>query len=167
MVTYLSPGNVYVSSGTPVAAVVALLMIIIAIANQKSTSVSLQEANSLHQHHLGMARRDIANTEVVAAMGMLDVIKQSWRTSKMPFWNCSRMRNQTGFFSASQRHLGSPAAAAIATGAFLVLQQEISPGMLIAGSILVGRARNPLSWLLDLEGFCDGEGAISEPATSV
>ena len=34
--------------------------------------------------------------------------------------------------------------AAIAAGAFLVLKQEISPGMLIAGSILIGRALQPV-----------------------
>ncbi len=126
--------------------VAALLMIIIAIANQKSTSASLQEANSLHQHHLGMARRDIANTEVAAAMGMLDVIKQSWRTQQDAVLELqSDASNQTGFFSALTKtfRLGVQSAA-IATGAFLVLQQEISPGMLIAGSILVGRALQPI-----------------------
>ncbi|MDA0892094.1 MAG: type I secretion system permease/ATPase [Proteobacteria bacterium] len=126
--------------------VAALLMIIIAIANQKSTSTSLQEATALHQHHLRVAGRDIANTEVAAAMGMLDVIKRSWRSQQDAIVELqSNASYQSGFFSALTKtfRLGVQSAA-IATGAFLVLQQEISPGMLIAGSILVGRALQPI-----------------------
>ena len=48
--------------------------------------------------------------------------------------------------------------AAIAAGAYLVIQQEISPGMLIAGSILVGRALAPVDSLIaSWKGFEDAK----------
>ena len=48
---------------------------------------------------------------------------------------------------------------AIGLGAFLVLQQEISPGMLIAGSILVGRALHPIEMAVgSWKGFADAKG---------
>ena len=47
------------------------------------------------------------------------------------------------FFNADKT-LRIAQSAAIAAGAYLVLEQEISPGMLIAGSILIGRALQPV-----------------------
>ena len=48
---------------------------------------------------------------------------------------------------------------AIAAGAFLVLSQEISPGMLIAGSILIGRALAPVESAVGAwKGFIDAKG---------
>ena len=139
----------------------AVIMITLAVANQRTTSPGLQEANSMHQQQLAMAGRDIANTEVAAAMGMLDVMKQKWRTDHEAVLELqTRVSHQGGIFSAVTKTLRlAVQSAAIATGALLVLQQEISPGMLIAGSILVGRALQPIelavgSW----KGFVAAKG---------
>lgn len=124
----------------------AVLMISLAIANQKATSSGLQEANSMHQQYLSMARLDVANTEVSAAMGMLETIKQKWRHHQNAVLELQTVvSHRGGFFSAATKTLRlAVQSAAIATGAYLVLMQEISPGMLIAGSILVGRALQPI-----------------------
>ena len=121
-------------------------MVALAIANQKSTSSQLDKATSTHQQSLAMARRDLANSEVGAAMGMLETMKQNWRERQQAVLELQTgASNRGGFFSAITKTLRiAVQSAAIGTGAFLVLKQEISPGMLIAGSILIGRALQPI-----------------------
>ena len=85
--------------------VAALLMIIIAIANQKSTSTSLQEATALHQHHLRVAVRIL---KWPRRWGCLMSSSEVGGASRTPLWNCSRMQAISRvFFRRSQRHLGS------------------------------------------------------------
>lgn len=124
----------------------AVLMILLAVANQKVTSAELSAANSMNQQHLAVVRRDLANTEVAAAMGMLDGIKEKWASLQGSVLELQESVSGKGaYFSSATKTLRlAVQSAAIATGAFLVLQQQISPGMLIAGSILVGRALQPI-----------------------
>lgn len=124
----------------------ALLMVALAVANQKATSARLAKANSTHQQNLSMAGRDLANTEVSAAMGMLETTKQHWLKRQDTVLELQTgASNRGGFFAAVTKTLRiAVQSAAIGTGAFLVLAQEISPGMLIAGSILIGRALQPI-----------------------
>lgn len=124
----------------------AVLMVLVAIANQKATSTGLAAANSMNQQHLALARRDLANAEVAAAMGMLDGIKEQWAVRQGGILDVQESVSGKGaYFSSATKTLRlAVQSAAIATGAFLVLQQQISPGMLIAGSLLVGRALQPI-----------------------
>ena len=124
----------------------ALIMVGLAILNQRATAETLQSANVASQENLSKVSRDLANAEVAASMGMFDTLHAQWRLQQ----ESARGKQEAasyrgGFFSGvTKTYRLAVQSAAIAVGAFLVLEQEISPGMLIAGSILVGRALQPV-----------------------
>lgn len=139
----------------------SLAMVAVAIANQKSTSGKLQAANAIAQRNMATVRRDIANAEVVAAMGMFSTILHKWKPQQQQVIAAQTAASHLGglFAAITKTFRLAIQSIAIGVGALLVLQQEISPGMLIAGSILVGRALQPIelavgSW----KGFVDARG---------
>jgi ATP-binding cassette subfamily C protein len=86
------------------------------------------------------------NTEVLQAMGMLAAIKKTWvkhHDNTLSFQAVASDR--AGFIVASTKFFRMFLQTAIlGTGAYLVIQRELSPGGMIAGSILIGRALQPI-----------------------
>ena len=60
----------------------ALVMVAIAILNQKATAERLQLANAASQKNLNNISRDLANAEVIAAMGMFDSVQGRWNSGQ-------------------------------------------------------------------------------------
>ena len=139
----------------------ALLMLCLAVANQKISDARLQRANALSRESLNFTSGALANVEAASVMGMLPAIQKTWQSSQDTLLDEQETAsNWGGFFAAVTKTFRlAVQSAAIAVGALLVLQQEISPGMLIAGSILIGRALQPIelavsSW----KGFVEANG---------
>ena len=139
----------------------ALLMLVLAITTQKVTAGPLQKANALAGANLTFTAGAIANDEAAAVMGMLPAIQKNWASRQDAVLEEQEVASNWGGLFAAVTKVFRLAiqSVAIAVGALLVLQQEISPGMLIAGSILIGRALQPIelavaSW----KGFIDAKG---------
>ncbi len=124
----------------------ALLLLAIAVINQQKVDPPLAKANELSIANNAATQRALRNSDAVAAMGMRHVIQAQWRERQDNLLSFQEeASNAAGAFNAITKTLRlAVQSAAIAAGAFLVLRQEISPGMLIAGSILVGRALQPV-----------------------
>ena len=118
----------------------------IALLNQKNTGPALRDANKLQAANNADTQRNLRNAEVAASMGMMDELQRRWRERQdILLVNQEQASNIAGGFNAVTKTLRlAVQSAAIAAGAYLVLQQEISPGMIIAGSILIGRALQPV-----------------------
>ena len=110
-------------------------------------------------------------------MGMVPELETRWRTRQDGVLSLQEeASNRAGTFNAIVKTLRlAVQSAAIAAGAYLVLKQEISPGMIIAGSILIGRALQPVETAVGAwRGFVDARGQYTRlndilknaPATS-
>ena len=92
------------------------------------------------------AQSTFRNTEVLQAMGMLGTLKNAWFShhhSKLFFQALASDR--AGIIIAFTKFFRMFLQTAIlGTGAYLVIQRELSPGGMIAASILIGRALQPL-----------------------
>lgn len=139
----------------------ALLMLTLAIMTQKATAEPLQKANTLARENLNFTAGTIANVEAAAVMGMLPAVQKTWAARQDIVLEEQEVASNWGglFASVTKTFRLAIQSTAIGVGALLVLQQEISPGMLIAGSILIGRALSPIelavgSW----KGFVDAKG---------
>ncbi|SFQ13688.1 type I secretion system permease/ATPase [Pseudomonas borbori] len=134
----------------------ALLLIALAYANERLTNQALQQASQEHLAATAFTQKSLRNAEVVASMGMLPQLRQRWQSK-----NNKVLRLQ----SIASDRAGTIAAAAktfrlliqslvLGLGAYLVLEQEISPGLMIAGSILLGRALAPIDLMIGVwKGF--------------
>jgi ATP-binding cassette subfamily C protein EexD len=134
----------------------------ITILNEKTTKKALEEANKLNNQSLGYINKNIANAEIIHAMGMNENIKYRWLQKHLKFLSIqSEASDNAGKWanmSKSLRQLFQSLTYGV--GAYLAIEGLISPGMIIAGAVLMGRALQPLDLLTNTwKGFSDARGA--------
>lgn len=130
--------------------VAAIVMIVLAYTNEKTTSSKLQEANTLYNKANNQLSGSLRNAEVIAAMGMTDNIRgrQEELSNGVMKLQTSASRRAGALTSLSKSLRVVMQSLLLGLGAFLALRQEISPGMVIAGSLLLGRALAPIDMLV-------------------
>ena len=144
--------------------VAALSFFALAVANQAATNDALAKANEVQRTSTADTQKNLRNAEATAAMGMLPELQRRWRTSQDQMLQQQELAsNKSGLYNAVIKTMRlAVQSAAIGAGAFLVLKQEISPGMLIAGSILIARALQPVEIIIGAwRGFVDAKEQYS------
>lgn len=86
------------------------------------------------------------NAEVITAMGMGQRVDAKWQDMNRRYLSdCQQVSDVTGGFGAFSKVLRMVLQSAVlAVGAFLVIEQEATAGIIIAASILAGRALAPV-----------------------
>lgn len=138
-----------------------ILLLMIAIGNERSTAKTLEEANRLAMTARNQVNQNLRNAEVIEAMGMMPDIRQRWlATSRQVLGLQSYASSQAGLFGAASKVIRMTAQSLIlGLGAYLVVEREISPGLMIAGSILLGRALAPIDLMISTwKGFISARG---------
>ena len=136
----------------------AVLILCVALINQRETSSTITDANKLAATSDGLTLRILRNAEAAAAMGMMPAFKSKWwRLESEVLTKQEAASRKAAIFNSLTKTLRlAIQSAAIGAGAYLVLKQEISPGMIIAGSILIGRALQPVELAVGVwKGFLD------------
>jgi PrtD family type I secretion system ABC transporter len=129
-----------------IAAAGALALVLVALLNELRTRPPLQEANRETAGANALAENSLRNAEVLQALGMEEALCRRWR---------QRHDGGIGYQALASDRGGSLAAcsktlrlmlqvAILGVGASLAIQQVITPGMMIAASILMGRALAPV-----------------------
>jgi len=134
-----------------VAAIFAgIVMVILAYVNEIVTSKKLQDANSKAYWVGNQISRSLQNAEVIAAMGMTSDIRkaQEQRADEVLKLQTSASQQAAVLTSISKTFRMIMQSMLLGLGALLALRQEISPGMMIAGSLLLGRALAPIDMLV-------------------
>jgi len=129
-----------------IAIAAAIVLFLCALLNELITRKPLQEASQAQVQANDHADRAMRNAEVVKAMGMLPGILNLYR--KMNAAAASKMDDATrrgSIISGFSKFFRMATQIAIlGTGALFVLAGEITPGTMIASSILMGRALAPI-----------------------
>lgn len=138
----------------------AVIFFVLALLNQRFSAAPLKKANELLVKHNAITHQNLRNAEAGAAMGMMPALQARWRKRQDQILvEQESASHVSGGFNAAIKTLRLLVqSTAIAAGAFLVLKQEISPGMIIAGSILVSRALQPVEQAVGAwRGFSDAK----------
>ena len=124
----------------------ALLLFSCVLANEFSTRGLRQKANASNQHIQQQLASTLQNAEVIQAMGMMPSISAQWagNNSEMLQYNDSANRLSGTWLSISKFFRMTLQLLMLGTGAYLVVGNEITPGVMIAGSILLARALAPV-----------------------
>ncbi|MGO1344038.1 type I secretion system permease/ATPase [Chromohalobacter japonicus] len=144
------------------ATVAALILLALAIANEKATKGLLAEANSENIKAQDLANSNLRNAEVLHAMGMLPGIMGRWSAKHHHFLaKQSQASDRAGMLSNISKVLRMMFQSLIlGLGALLVLEGDLTPGMMIAGSILMGRALSPIDQMIgSWKGFVSARSA--------
>ena len=143
--------------------VMAVLMLLtLAIVNERHTSPLLGEANGAHRASTDQAMSTLRNTEVLQAMGMLNVVRGHWLKRHLNFL---RLQSQASDRASIWMNLSKTLrillqSLILGLGAWLVIQEVLSPGMMIAGSIMLGRALAPIDQMINgWKGFVGARGS--------
>ncbi|MBY3181010.1 MULTISPECIES: type I secretion system permease/ATPase [Rhizobium] len=118
----------------------------LALLNEWLTRKPLIEAAGAQSRAYVQAEAAIRNAEVVQAMGMLKPLMEGWKTQQDEANRGQVLAaNRGGIISAIARcHRLALQMGILGLGAYLVLRNEASPGIMVAASILMGRALSPV-----------------------
>ncbi|MGR6035820.1 MAG: type I secretion system permease/ATPase [Candidatus Nitrosoglobus sp.] len=139
-----------------------IMLLSLAIANEKATKALLAEANSDYIKAQDLANSNLRNAEVLHAMGMLPSIMGRWASKRYEFLvKQSQASDRAGTLTNVSKVLRLLSQSMIlGLGALLVLKGSMTPGMMIAGSILMGRALAPIDQMIgSWKGFANSRSA--------
>ena len=128
----------------------AIVLVGITVANEYSTKEKLVEANNLSRASTIYVDSNIRNAEVVNAMGMRNNISKIWADKYYGFLNAQNIASDSaGVWSNLSKSLRVMFQSLIlGLGAYLAINMEVTPGMMIAASIIMGRALAPLDLII-------------------
>ncbi len=124
----------------------AVVLIALALLNERLSGPPLTAANRSSAAAQGMQGSHFAHTEPAEAMGMQLYLRQRWLNR-----HCDSLKEQTRASDYSAKIMTTTKTVRLilqslmlGLGGWLALDNTISPGMMIAGSILLGRALSPV-----------------------
>lgn len=144
------------------------VMVFLAYLTEKATGKTLQEANSQSLVAQQTASGTLQNAEVIAAMGMAESLQKQQESD---FDNVIKLQTSAStkasfLTSITKTFRLVMQSLLLGLGALLALNQEISPGMMIAGSLLLGRALAPIDMLVSSwKGFIIARGQYEKLGT--
>ena len=150
-----------------------LLLVSIALANQFLSRRPQLRAGQAGQAASVMSDQLRIEAEMVQSMGMRDAAFDRWQAARgMALGAQIQATDVSGSFASLTKTLRLfLQSAMLGLGAYLVLQNEMTPGAMIAGSILLGRALAPIESLLNqwpmVQRASKGWGALAELLGSV
>lgn len=128
----------------------AIVLVLLAVVNEKLTGKAIGEANKQNIAANLHTNKNLRNAEVIESMGMLETLMGRWGERQRQVLLLQSQASDNGgmvtSFSKTFRMLSQ--SLILGLGAYLAVQQEITPGLMIAGSILLGRALAPIDLMI-------------------
>ena len=123
----------------------AVIIFILALLNEFLTRSPLQKASAASAEANKFSNSTLMNAEVIRAMGMEKPLINRWMKFRDAMLTEQAVASdRAGVILATSKFVRMTLQVAIlGVGAYLVLLQEISPGIMIAASIVMGRALAP------------------------
>ncbi|GAB6403792.1 type I secretion system permease/ATPase [Pseudomonas sp. MHK4] len=128
----------------------AVVLICLAVLNQRFTGRALVEANKENVAASLHTTKTLRNAEVIESMGMLRTLMSRWAKRQRKVLRLqSYASDKSGIItSVSKTFRQWTQSMMLALGAYLVITHEITPGLLMAGSLLLGRALSPIDHMI-------------------
>lgn len=128
----------------------ALVLLLLAVINEKLTGAALAQANKEHIAATLQTTKNLRNAEVIASMGMLETLMARWtHRQRSVLLLQSRASDAAAMISTLSRTLRILVQSLIlGLGAYLAVDHQVGPAMVFAGSVLLGRALAPLDLII-------------------
>ncbi|MDV5099965.1 type I secretion system permease/ATPase [Pseudomonas sp. LSJ-87] len=128
----------------------SLILVGLAYLTEKATQKPLAEANQAAMSSASYANNNLRNAEVIEAMGMLPAIGKRWYQGHLRILQMQTLASdRAAMISSTGRFVRITLQSVIlGAGALLAIEGKITPGMMIACSILTGRALAPVEQVI-------------------
>jgi ATP-binding cassette subfamily C exporter for protease/lipase len=146
-----------------------VVLIVLAVVNERVTKEPLAEANSMAIQANNLATNNLRNAEVIESMGMLPNLIGRWFRLHGRFLSLQASASQkAGLITAVTKFVQvSMQSLVLGLGALLVLDNKITPGMMIAASILLGRTLQPVQQVIAVWKSVSGARSSYERLTAL
>ena len=141
------------------AALAAILMLTLAWLNDRVSRGVLEELQKEGRQASQYVESSLRNAEVLQALGMTENLLSRWRKlqGKVAASQTSASRRTVSFMALTKFLRQAIQIGMLSLGAYLVLTQQASAGIMIATTVLLGRAIQPVeqlvgSWRMLIEG---------------
>jgi len=126
------------------------VILFLTLMNERATKKGLEHSNAMFQKSLNHFGEAVRNVEVVEAMGMRRPLFKRWMEKHYEFVKVHSESSTVaaGYSNASKSFRMLSSSLMYGVGALLAISGHISPGMIIAGAVLLGRALAPISQLV-------------------
>lgn len=132
------------------AAGAAVVLFLLVVLNERLTLAPTEDSLRRSREASRFIDAATKNAEVVTGMGMVEVVVERWRDlNRDVVESQSRLGSVTTRMGAFVRaYRAGTQVGILAIGAWLVIEQHLSPGVMIAGTILLARALQPVELLI-------------------
>jgi PrtD family type I secretion system ABC transporter len=126
--------------------VASVITLILALCNEYATKTRLDKAQTAAISASNYASTTFRNSEVLHAMGMVEALRARWsrQHESVLSWQAAASGRAGLLVALAKFHRTLTQSLVLGLGALLVLKAEITPGMMIAASIIIGRALQPV-----------------------
>ncbi len=124
----------------------AIVMIILALFNEKASREPLKEANKYGRDASRYVDISLRNKEVINAMGMFKGVLKNWQKHNSQSIGYQTFASKKAGLVANMSKFARQflQSLMLGIGAYLVLKNEATAGIMIAGSIIAGKALAPI-----------------------
>jgi len=131
--------------------VAIVILLIITMLNEFSTKGKLKKANEFNSEAMMYVNSNLRNAEVIHAMGMKDNIRERWQEKHFNFLNAQSKASASASIWANTSKITRMMLQSLmlGLGGYLAITNEVNSGMMIAGSIMLGRALAPLDLMVN------------------
>lgn len=139
----------------------AVILVILAFVNEKVTGQAMSQANRENAGASLYTTKNLRNAEVIESMGMLDNLINRWsvRQKKVLLLQSIASDNGGVVSNISKCFRVMSQSLILGLGALLAINHEINPALVIAGSVLLGRALAPIDLIIgSWKGFIAARG---------
>lgn len=123
---------------------------VLAVVNHRVTGRALASANKENVASNVITTKTLRNAEVIESMGMLETLMNRWAKRQRNVMMLQSQASDKGGMvsSVSKMFRVWSQSLMLALGAYLVITHQINPGLLMAGSLLLGRALSPIDQMI-------------------
>jgi ATP-binding cassette subfamily C exporter for protease/lipase len=132
------------------ALICVIMLFALAWYNESATKTLLANANSMSVRSTTLAANSLRNAEVIQAMGMVGNIQDRWFELHQQFLDFQSTASEKGakITALSKFVRVSVQSLILGVAAFLVIKGDLTGGMMIAASVLLGRALAPVEQII-------------------
>ncbi|AUA32251.1 type I secretion system permease/ATPase [Pseudomonas sp. SGAir0191] len=127
-----------------------LVLTVLAVVNHKVTGTALSTANKENVASNVVTTKTLRNAEAIESMGMLETLMDRWAKRQRYIMLLQSDASDKGgaVSSVSKTFRIWSQSIMLAMGAYLVVTHQINPGLMMAGSLLLGRALSPIDQMI-------------------
>ena len=128
----------------------ALLLLALAVLNERLTGPALAQANKEHIGATLHTTKNLRNAEVIESMGMLETLMDRWGRRQRNVLLLQSLASDRGAIisTLSRTFRLLVQSLVLGLGAYLAVDHQVGAGLVFAGSVLLGRALAPIDLII-------------------